>query len=121
MNDWYDENDLQGNLDKVRDAIQSIFEELSKEEQDFVQSNRRAVTIGYYVWCEHCRIERENQAQITTEVLYQQFWANNHDDDDMKPFLRLFELIQLKSYSEAICETVGKHSDLLLLEIHFLS
>ena len=31
MNDWYDENDLQGNLDKVRDAIQSIFEELSKE------------------------------------------------------------------------------------------
>ena len=35
------------------------------------------------------------------------FWVEAHEQDEYSNFLELFEHIQIKSYSEAIAETVG--------------
>ena len=42
----------------------------------------------------------------TVEKLYQEFY-NQFFTDDRKPFFEMFEFINIKSYSEAYCESVG--------------
>ena len=48
--------------------------------------------------------------------LYQNFyeWSKNEDEGVIKPFLSLFEFINIKSFSEAHCESVGSLMNLLV-------
>ena len=44
---------------------------------------------------------------VDLEKLWRMFWVEAHEQDEYSNFVELFEHIQIKSYSEAIAETVG--------------
>ena len=39
--------------------------------------------------------------------MWQRFYNKHQTDNDVEPFIELFQFVQIKTYSEAICETVG--------------
>ena len=45
--------------------------------------------------------------EVSMEAFYQDFWKQYQDTPEMEAFIEFFEFLQIKSYSEAICESVG--------------
>ena len=46
-------------------------------------------------------------SSISLETKYKSFWESYKDIPQTKLFIELFEFVQVKSYSEAICESIG--------------
>ena len=55
--------------------------------------------------------ERKNIMDQHLEVFYKKFSSKYSEDDMVLPFMQLFEVLQLKSFSEAVCENVGSLMD----------
>ena len=55
------------------------------------------------------RAVRDNKKEPSPEEMYEIFALSvtEHGRDDVEPFKDLFEFVQIKVYSEAICENVG--------------
>ena len=69
---------------------------------------------GYLSFLRYKQLHSKNIPSL--EVLYQNFfeWSKNEDDCVIQPFISLFELINIKSFSEAYCESVGSLMNLLV-------
>ena len=50
---------------------------------------------------------RSSDGRLKLERIWELFWKKYHDDKLYENFISLFEFVQVKNYSEAICETVG--------------
>jgi len=46
-------------------------------------------------------------SRMTPEQVWKGFWETHHAQDFTGPFIDLFEFVQVKTFSEAICETIG--------------
>ena len=67
---------------------------------------------GYNLFLDFCN-SSQIYTPVTPEILYDSFFQIHKDNLLVLPFLNFFEFIQIKSYSEAICETIGS-----MMKIH---
>ena len=51
--------------------------------------------------------KNDADGHVNAEKIWKAFWEKYHDSDAFSNFIELFEFIQIKSYSEAIAETIG--------------
>ena len=67
---------------------------------------------GYSLFLDFCNSSTIH-TPVKPEILYDGFFQLHKDNLLVLPFLKFFEFIQSKSYSEAICETIGS-----IMKIH---
>ena len=89
-----------------------MFEELrfyQKESFDFNDS-----FTGYLIYLRFVKRKTSLNPEIKElEKLYKLFFQESKNIESIASFIRLFQFIEIKSYSEAICETIGS-----IMKIH---
>ena len=49
----------------------------------------------------------QESVKLPLETVYKQFWDAHHKEVELSMFIEFFEFVMVKSYSEAICESIG--------------
>ena len=69
---------------------------------------------GYLVYLRFVKcISSSSPKENTLENLYKLLYQESKDIESASSFIRVFQFIQIKSYSEATCETIGS-----IMKIH---
>ena len=77
------------------------------EWQENLEHSRDDLYTGYLRWVILSKSTREQNAVTTTEKLWEKFFKKYKEDERSVLFIAMFQRVQLKTYSEAIAETVG--------------
>ena len=93
--------------EELTKKLRMVHDELSPAQKNIFKFPD--ILCGYLKYTEFTKTSTE----CKIEVIYHQFYTINKDTELVKPFLQFFEFIHSKSYSEAICETVGS-----IMKIH---
>ena len=99
---------------ETKSKASELMDELLKSmpEPVIAELDVRAVTKGFLLFVEHLIEEKTRNEEVSLEQAYKRFYQKYrglHDD-----FKILFEKIQLKSFSEALCETIGSQMKMAL-------
>ena len=104
--DWYIVGD-DDSIEMAENKLIAVVNELHNEEEEFFMEHRGMLLRGFHMWIVLWQTEMQNNKQVTLEELYPKYWKMYNKNACGAVFIRFFEHIQLKSYSEAICETIG--------------
>ena len=99
-----DELDIAGIEMYARDKLKAVFDDLSetsREQFDFHSC------LPAYIGFLKFTLEKKQIGNNSLEKIWKAFWNTVKDQEMYDNFIELFQFIQIKSYSEAICETVG--------------
>ena len=93
---------------RCADVISRIMLCLGRSRRLQFEENVDEINHGFNIFMHHCSLtKRNNDNEIPLEALYESFWKVFHDQADAEKFMDFFEFIQVKSYSEAMCESIG--------------
>ena len=112
MTHWYllEEIDENSQTEKLRSQLQNLISEVKGPYAEYFQETIESCLIGYEMFLRHSVSEMTGAASkvysTNLEQIYETFF-NVFKIDETKVFRELFEFVQLKTYSEAICETIG--------------
>ena len=111
--DWFDIKLLQtdqGQQDlanKVNGNLSNLATKMGAEWKEELDLNDDDVFVGYCRWINLCKSDKNSDLNISDEKLWQIYYEKYKDDERSEIFIRMFQRVQLKTYSEAIAETVG--------------
>ena len=110
--DWYDENKF-NSPEQVSLLKQKVTDICSKLEGPFKTKfylNSTAIddiVTGYNLFMRFSSQQKSAQNDIRVENIYKKFWLRHNDVAETTTFREFFEFAQGKSYSEAMCESIG--------------
>ena len=93
---WYDKNDPNVK-NKAEQIVKELIDNLS------IELNVQNVLPGYLSFLDF----KQNFQMLRLEDIYQKFHEAVAAKEENNSFIMLFELVNIKSYSEAYCESVG--------------
>ena len=98
--------------EEAKSRLKCVFKEIRGYQKETFEFND--CFTGYLVYLRFAMHITSLNPQIKTlEKLYKLFYQENKALGSVLSFIRVFQSIQIKSYSEAICETVGS-----IMKIH---
>ena len=101
--EWVSTNDNWEDL--ARDKLTNLLEDLvgvQKDNFDF-----ESCYPAYLAFVTFARGKYNQFGKVDLEKVWETFWGNSKDNNSFTNFVELFEFVQIKTYSEAIAETVG--------------
>ena len=104
--DWCDMQD-QGLARKVQDNLKKLINKMGLEWQENLDHSHDDLCTGYLRWVLTSKSTREQNPDTTTEKLWEKYFNKYKEDERSALFIAMFQRVQLKTYSEAIAETVG--------------
>ena len=110
--EWFHPNLLAQDGEGYNDQIDELrikvgrLNELVGDVSEEGGDNDMALFIGYLRWATLFK-EKKTSKDVLDEDIWKEYWKLASVRDEMKPFVKAFEYLQIKSYSEAIAETVG--------------
>ena len=110
--EWFHPNLLAQDGEGYKDQIDELrikvgrLNELVGDVSEEGGDNDMALFIGYLRWATLFK-EKKTSKDVLDEDIWKEYWKLASVRDEMKPFVKAFEYLQIKSYSEAIAETVG--------------
>ena len=103
---WYTAGE-EGSQERAKTHLNEVIDELNKEQKDFFENRGLALLIGYIYFIQMVKEEKVKKSNVSQEQCFKLFWEKHHEDINRDIFIKLYQYIQLKLYSKAICETVG--------------
>ena len=103
--EWYD-TDVNASS-KAEEKMKELLNELGRD--DFVIETLLPGYISFLDYKTKCE-----SSSLRVEDVYQSFFNLNKKSIDIAPFISLFEFINIKSFSEAYCESVGSLMNILV-------
>ena len=104
--DWCDMQD-QGLAREVQDNLKKLVNKMGLEWQENLDHSHDDLCTGYLRWVLTSKSTREQNPDITTEKLWEKYFNKYKEDERSALLIAMFPRVQLKTYSEAIAETVG--------------
>ena len=98
----HDPDELQNNYDYCALLMKRLLEVLPESIQ--FRYNEEAVIYGYILFI---RLKKKMGGNISLEKVYEHYYKLYSAETDSSDFISLFQKVQIKSYSEAIAETLG--------------
>ena len=92
--------------DQAWKKLEEVFDDLTGVAKDSFDLD--SCFHPYLVFLKFSRRQFAAQAKISPEKVWRAFWSRYQEEESFLNFIDLFEFIQIKSYSEAIAETVGR-------------
>lgn len=103
------ENDFE---EEAKKRLNAVFKEISISQREKFEFNE--CFTGYLIYLTFVKRRLTLNPQVKSlEDIYKLFFQEKGDTESVSCFIRVFQFIQIKSYSEAICETVGS-----IMKIH---
>ena len=113
--DWYDSDDVNA-CEHAEERLNAILACPEMSSCTTTSLLSKDILPGYLAFLEFKCNSRFNNMRL--EEIYQQFCDVSSKQSDesvlMKPFMRMFEFVNIKSYSEAYCESVGSLMNILV-------
>ena len=103
---WYIPGDDESE-DRAKTDLTAVIAELHEDQKDFFENKDSALLVGYVYFIQLVKENKHNNPKITQEECFKLYWEKYNLDINGAIFIKLYQYIQLKSYSEAICETIG--------------
>ena len=100
---WVEEGEPDFNQHS-REKLAAILDDLTGPARDIY--HMELCLPAYQVFLKFAR-DMIKRKKAGLEEIWKEFWSRYHSNDMYEDFIQLFQHIQIKSYSEAICETVG--------------
>ena len=97
----------QGLARKVQDNLKKLINKMGLEWQENLDHSHDDLCTGYLRWVLTSKSTREQNPDITTEKLWEKYFNKYKEDERSALYIAMFQRVQLKTYSEAIAETVG--------------
>ena len=109
VQEWYDVNRFNDSTQKatLREKITGILLHLKGENANRLKEHLEQISVGYNIFLKEYVPKITTTKPVPIETFYEAFWGRYHDTSELQEFIEFFEFIQIKSYSEAICESVG--------------
>ena len=115
LKSWNDNVGTSSFLDKkkeIHEKLQVVLDSLPHTVKKIHENARENIENGCLIWALHCNYAAKSSdvnTKLTYEDLYKSFVEKNDEaqSKDGIAFCKLFEYIEVKSFSEAICETIG--------------
>lgn len=108
--EWYDSEKFSSEeqLLVLREKIDNLLKYIKESRNENFTQRVGGIVHGYDTFLTHHieRVKNQKSDEMNLEDLYASFWEHFHEMDSMNNFIELFEFIQRKSYSEAICESI---------------
>ena len=96
---------------EANNRLKALFESMGTKAESFCFDD---CFVGYLIYLKFIQKKiLKGESPRPLESLYKQFFSEKGQTQLTKSFIVLFQFVQVKSYSEAICETVGS-----LMKIH---
>lgn len=98
---WYPTEKLtdEDQINVLREKLNNLINEMSGSRKEYFLSCFDDVLDGYNIFLEqHCS-KQKTQKGITLEESYASYWELFHEIPAAKHFIKLFEFVQVKSYS----------------------
>ena len=106
--DWYDEDDSYAK-EKAQQKINTLYK------SNFITEGLPSPTEILPGLLKFLNFKNQPRFEDTrVEEIYQLFCSSFEQQNDIKPFISLFEFINIKSYTEAFCESVGSLMNILV-------
>lgn len=99
--DWVNQDDFKQCAEM---KIQRIFDWMGERKHEFDQAE---VVIGFLKFSQFSHEMKSSQSKLKDEEIYKKFYHQNKSNEEMEQFMRFYEFFQVRSYSEALAETVG--------------
>ena len=96
-------------LEEIREKLKAVLDKLPTSVKEMYENDRENIAQGCLQWALHCNYEIMKNTKVTYEDLYTSFVEKNDMSQSAHgtAFRNLFEYVEVKSFSEAICETIG--------------
>ena len=111
VEDWYDEDKFNQSAQSaiLRNKITEILLHVKGERLIKYRDVQEEICLGYNIFLKEYvpKLKTSNAKAMSLEKFYETFWHDFHETDELEHFIEFFEFLQIKSYSEAICESVG--------------
>lgn len=115
---WYDTDKVMDveQQEIVETKIHNIITHMTRTSREGFFSYFNEICFGYNVFLHQYVTtlnlgeggdEQVTDLSIPMETVYKDFWENHHNEEEMSSFIDFFEHLMVKSYSEAICESIG--------------
>ena len=98
---WIEEDDFSH---QSREKLSAILDDLTGPARNIFHID--LCLPAYQVFLKFAR-DMIKRKEVGLEEIWKEFWLRYHSSEICEDFIQLFQHIQIKSYSEAICETVG--------------
>ena len=105
--DWFDVQQCRASAVKVEANLASLSGKMGTEWQENLQLSHDELFIGYTRWISLFKSEKAANPAIPTEKLWEKYYGKYKEDERSVLFIKMFQQVQLKTYSEAIAETCG--------------
>ena len=89
----------------LTNKLQNVINQITGPKKDYY--NLENCYPGYKLYIIFMKNSYKPQAVQPLETLWEAFWQQHHNVDAVNAFIHLFQFVQCKTFSEAICETVG--------------
>ena len=93
--------------DQIKEKLKNVIDQMDEEWQESWELHMDDIVTGYVRWVNIYKCNKGLNPDITVEKLWEKYIAQYWEDEESAMFVQIFQLVQLKTYSEAIAETVG--------------
>ena len=114
---WYNIDDFMepDQQDVVEEKIANILTHVKGKFETKFAPHVKEIGIGYNLFLYHYVTtislgegdDLQESVKLPLETVYKQFWDAHHKEVELSMFIEFFEFVMVKSYSEAICESIG--------------
>ena len=109
IEEWYNAEKFyaEDQIELLIEKLRNLLEEIKGARRDKFNNNFEDVLCGYNLFLKHHCEDVRQGSSTSLETIYKSFWEFYKDIPQTKLFIKLFEFEQVKSYSEANCESIG--------------
>ena len=102
--DWY-----QGSAgdEILSEKLLSLIQKMNTQRTDEFEENVNEIVTGYRIYLDHTRKEKSKGNYTTLDKNYKKFCTFYSNIEKTSAFKEFYEHINIRSYSEAVCETIG--------------
>lgn len=92
---------------KIREKLLQLIGKMNTQRVDEFEENVNEIVDGYKIYLHHTSQEKLNDNYTTLANNYKKFCRLYSDIESTAAFRDFYEHINIRSYSEAVCETIG--------------
>lgn len=111
VEEWYVVNNFNHSAQTalLKERITGILLHVKGERATKYRDVLEEICLGYNIFLKEYvpKLKSSNAKATSLEKFYETFWHDFHHTEELEHFIEFFEFLQIKSYSEAICESVG--------------
>jgi hypothetical protein len=102
--------------DQAWEKLEKVFDDLTGVAKDGFELD--SCFPPYLMFLKFSSRQFAAQSKISPEKVWRAFWSRYQEEESFQNVIDLFEFIQIKSYSEAIAETVGRCVNTVQQKLH---